>query len=233
MGAVFDTSPKKAKNLEGNEFDPTLINLNFDKYIFENKFIDIWANKYNFKDPVFKLVQKEEKYILDGFCVSKKEEFQNFISNYLLGQNLNFVKVLTKQIISNENGEEIMSKKIEKEINYIKTNKTQDRFKLKYLTIIGLSGAGKSCLINSLLFNGKEVAKEGCGYVITKNTTPYQSKTVPNLRLVDKRGMELCNRFGFDIDSVSKIRFIEQERQINDLNYMVHCIWYCITITHC
>ena len=64
------------------------------------------------------------------------------MTNYLLGQNLDFVNMLTKQIISNEGGQDEMKKKIKNEIENIKMNKTLKEFRLKYLTVMILGKIG-------------------------------------------------------------------------------------------
>ena len=73
-------------------------------------------------------------------------------------------------------------------------------FKLDYLTvmIIGQTGVGKSCLLNNLLYNREEKARECYGKKGTKELKPYQSKTVPYLRLVDTVGIELNPAFHVD-----------------------------------
>ena len=215
----------------GPKYDPAVINKNFENYIFENKFIDLLSNKYNLKDPVFKSVQKEERDILEKFYKTKKGEFQSNMTTYLMAQKIDFVNVLTKQIINNEGGRERMRLKIENQIEGIKMDSTLDKFKLKYLTImlIGQTGVGKSCLINNLLFGGKKVAKEKTGDIGTIDTNPYKSKTVPYLRLVDTRGIELPNAFNVNFVGDNATEFITEQLKSNNVNDMVHCIWYCIS----
>ena len=133
----------------------------FNSYISEDNFQDILDKKYNMNDPIFKSIREDEIKILKNFYISKKEAFDNDMTKYLNNQNLNFITMLTKQIISNEGGRDIFKQKIKKEIEYIYNN--EEESKINYLTImiLGKTGAGKSCLVNNILFKGKEVAKEG------------------------------------------------------------------------
>ena len=66
---------------------------------------------------------------------------------YLEKQNLNFIMILTRQIISNEGGREKLESSIKAEIQKISNNK--DSEKIEYLTvmIIGQTGTGKSTLV--------------------------------------------------------------------------------------
>ena len=99
-----------------NRYDEEYINANFYNFIFQDKFIDFIGGIYKLNDPIFKSFHKDEKDILENFYNSKKNELQNNIYTYLENQNLNFVNILTKQIISNENGTKILEEKIKNEI---------------------------------------------------------------------------------------------------------------------
>jgi len=58
--------------------------------------------------------------------------------------------------------------------------------------LVGKSGVGKSTLINGVLKLEKgEKAKTGTGQFITIKYEPYKSDSVPFLRLIDTRGIEL------------------------------------------
>ena len=117
-------------------------------------------------------------------------------------------------------------KKIENEIAIINDN--QKSFEINYLTImlLGVSGVGKTNLINKIL---NVNAATGDGSFITTQTTPYMSKVMPFLRLVDTRGIELNVNFGAQQLESEAIRFINEQYQTNDINNFVHCIWYCAT----
>ena len=106
-------------NLDSRSDEET-INRNFENYIFQDKFIDFIGNKFNINDPVFKSFHKDESDILEKFYKSKKNEFQNNMRTSLEKQNLNFVNLLTRGIISNEGGREILNDRIKNQIENIK-----------------------------------------------------------------------------------------------------------------
>lgn len=137
-----------------------VVNRNFSNFIFQDRFIDFVGDRYKLDDPIFKLFHKEERDILEKFYKSNKNEFQNNMETYLKNQNLNFVNALTKQIISIEGGRKKMNEKIKDEIDNIKMYRKL--FKLDYLTVMitGITGVGKSCLVNNLLYDGKEIEKK-------------------------------------------------------------------------
>ena len=167
--------------------------------------------------------------MLEKYYISQKREFQRQMTQYLQNQNINFVNLLTKQIIDNEGGRKILTGKIKNEIENIKMNK--EVINIEYLTILllGITGTGKSCLINNLLFNGKEVAKENRMDIGTKEIKPYQSKTVPYLRLVDSRGIELEKAHNINAIGIMANEFINEQFGTKNINNFVHCIWYCIS----
>ena len=167
--------------------------------------------------------------MLEKFYISQKKQFQMKMTEYLQKQNINFVNLLTKQIIDNEGGRKILNLKIKNEIENIKMNK--EIFNVNYLTVmlLGVTGTGKSCLINNLLFNGNEVAKENRLDIGTTEIKPYQSVTVPYLRLVDSRGIEFEQAYSVNAIGDSATEFIKEQFNSKDVNNFVHCIWYCIS----
>ena len=121
MGGKCDPDNKTHNNpkIESNKniiYDDETINKNFNKYIFQDDFIDFVDNKYKLNDPIFKVFHRNEREILEKFYKSKKNKYQNNMEIYLKKQNLNFVNSLTKQIILNEDGRKILKGKIKNEI---------------------------------------------------------------------------------------------------------------------
>ena len=177
-------------------------------------------------DPVFESIQKEEKKELIKVFNKGKFGFQNEILNYLNTQPIQFDQNLIFQIINYENGTQIYKNKMENRIS--KLRKDAKLFEINYLTILllGKSGVGKTTLINKILnVNGKT----GTGDFVTTATTPYQSKVMPYLRLVDTRGIEVSANFGAEQLRNEAFKFIGQQNQTNNYNNFVHCIWYCIS----
>ena len=220
------------KPSSGGKYDPKTIERNFNDYIFSDNIIDFLLQKYNLNDPVFKLVKNEENKMLTNFYKSKKDDFKTQMTSYLNGQNLNFVNLLTSQIISNENGTKIMKQKIRNQIEIIENDENNESFKISYLTvlILGQSGTGKSCLVNNILFDGKEVAKENAVDIgTTAMITPYKNpKKVPYLRLIDTRGIELADAWNVNAIGEGATTFIRDQLKKQNFNDFVHCIWYCV-----
>ena len=153
---------------------------------------------------------------------------------YLKNQNLNFVNLLTSQIITNENGTKLMKQKIKSEIENVE-NKEDAQFKISNLTvlILGQSGTGKSTLVNNILFDGKEVAKENAVDIgTTAFIAPYKNPKVPYLQLVDSRGIQLDNAWSINNIGDTVSNFIREKLAQTNFNDFVHCIWYCVKNQH-
>ena len=185
-----------------------------------------FEKKSTLNDPVFESIQKEEKIKLIKVLNKGKFGFKNEILNYFNSQPIQFDPNLILQIINYENGTQIYKSKIENSISNLR--KDNKLFKINYLTILilGKSGVGKTTLINKILnVNGKT----GDGNFVTTVTTPYQNQTMPYLRLVDTRGIELSANFGAEQLQNEAFRFISDQIKTNNYNNFVHCIWYCIS----
>ena len=218
------------QNYKGNKYNPEIINRNFNDYIFQDKILDFPLKKYDMNDPVFKSVKKEENKMLTNFYKSKKDDFQTQMTAYLNNQNLNFVNLLTSQIIINENGTKLMKQKIKSEIENVE-NKEDAQFKISNLTvlILGQAGTGKSTLVNNILFDGKEVAKENDVDIgTTAFIAPYKNPKVPYLQLVDSRGIQLDNAWSINNIGDTASNFIREKLAQTNFNDFVHCIWYCV-----
>ena len=126
-----------------NEYNPEIINQRFNEYISSDDLKDYLEKNYNLKDPVFQLIRENEIKMLKMFYNSKKEEFHTNMTLYLNGQNLNFIPMLTKQIISYEGGRETLELKIREQIQDIYNN--EDIHTIDHLTvmILGKIGTGK------------------------------------------------------------------------------------------
>ena len=222
------------QNYKGSKYNPEIIDRNFNDYIFQDKILDFPLKKYDMNDPVFKSVKKEENKMIINFYKSKKDDFKTQMTAYLINQNLNFVNLLTNQIIINENGTKLMKQKIKTEIENVE-NIENDQFKISNLTvlILGQSGTGKSTLVNNILFDGKQVAKENPVDIgTTAFIAPYKNPKVPYLQLVDSRGIQLDNAWSINNIGDTASNFIREKLGQTNFNDFVHCIWYCVNNQH-
>lgn len=226
-----DFKKKRIKDYLSDNYDLAEQTSKFNNFIFEDNIQDFLESKYNLNDPIFKLIRADEKKILEKFYLANKNDLQNNMASFLNGQSVNFITMLTKQIISYEGGRENIQQKIKDEIQEI-YNKEDDS-KINYLTvmIIGKTGVGKSCLVNNILFGGNEVAKEGVGKRVTLFRKTYHNKKVPYIRLVDNVGIELSDTFSVDAVGFDAKKIIEDQFAQNDVNNYIHCIWYCVDST--
>ena len=222
------------QNYQGDKYNPEIIDRNFNDYIFQDKILDFPLKKYDMNDPVFKSVKKEENKMLTNFYKSKKDDFKTRMTEYLSNQNLNFINLLTNQIIINENGTKLMKQKIKTEIENVE-NIENDQFKISNLTvlILGQSGTGKSTLVNNILFDGKIVAKENAVDIgTTAFIAPYKNPKVPYLQLVDSRGIQLDKAWSINNIGDTASDFIREKLGKTNFNDFVHCIWYCVSNQH-
>lgn len=136
---------------------------------------------------------------------------------------------MTKQILINEDGRNNFDSKIKKEINLLKQEK--NFLLIDYLTImiLGLTGVGKSTMVNFLLKLKKPDATEVNYWGIqTTEASIYKSDKVPFFHLIDTRGIELDQNYSITNVGIAADQFIYDQLKKNDINEVVHYIWYCI-----
>ena len=182
------------------------------------------------KDSTYNQLKNIEKEELIKYFDEKKTIFLKKIKNYFEKVEFHYLNDMVKELLSLENGKEIYKQRIKYQIDDI--NEIEDSFKINYLTVmlLGKSGVGKSTLINSFLkLSQKEKAKTGTGNFQTIDIKSYQSNSLPFLRLVDTRGIELNVKYGADAIKKDAENFIQNQMSSNNINNFVHCFWYCIT----
>ena len=227
------------KNNKNNQHNQTNISTTEDVnelyYQFTKKefSIETYLDIETPDDPAFNELKKQEKNVLlenlklkDNFI----KTFENAIKSKTIPLYNN--KDLVSEFIETEKGEDAFQTKIEQCIE--KIQKTKNDYQIKYLTVmlVGKSGVGKSTLINSVLQLEKgSKAKTGTGKFVTIKYTPYKNDSVPFLRLIDTRGIELNKNYGSEQVKEDAEEFIQKQKDTNDPNNFVQCIWYCFTGT--
>ena len=180
----------------------------------------------NIKDPVFELIQNEEKKEVINFFSKNKNNFMDKMFKYFSSQRMSISPNLASKVIDSENGYQIYHQKVDNLISILTQGKKH--FQIKYLTVmvLGKSGVGKTSLINKILNIN---APTGEGKFVTKETTPYISNAMPFLRLVDTRGIEIAQQFGIQKMEEEAVKFIDEQLKTGNYNNYVHCIWYCVS----
>ena len=229
------------QNINNNsKIDKNNFNLNssevqilYDEFIKTNYIIDNFYDVEDEKDTTYNLFKKEEKEILTKYLDTTKINFTNLFNSKLkranIPNNYSYQK-LVSEFIQTEDGESAFQYKIEECIKKIEKNPKD--YEIKYLTVmvLGMTGVGKSTLINEVLkLEGNKKAKAKTGPFVTVNYQEYESDSLEFLKLIDTRGIELNKNYGADEVQREATKFIEERKRTNDPNKFVQCIWYCIT----
>ena len=170
----------------------------------KKKFIEIELREINFLDLL------EEIFI---------EYYYEIKSNALKE-----IQNLFKTIFSKDTFSFLIQKKHIQNFNIIK-NEIHEIETLNYM-VVGLSGSGKSCLVNILL--KKNLAKEG--HSINSETqlfTRYISENVPGLTLYDTIGVETTN-INRNLEEIKKMIIKIFDGSLKDPKRSLHGILYCI-----
>lgn len=106
--------------------------------------------------------------------------------------------------------------------------KANDVFDTANIIIAGITGAGKSTLINAVF--GKDFAATGKGRPVTQEIREYRNDSVP-VRIWDSIGFEIGNDnngVSKTKASITKIKKTIEEQASKDQVDHIHAIWYCI-----
>jgi GTPase SAR1 family protein len=156
------------------------------------------------------------------FCKEDFNQYDDYFSYFNEG---------VRNITEIESKENLFPSRID---NYLKkSSKKLSEFEVNHLNVllVGPSGVGKSCLINSILeLDDDKKAETEIIKPTTKTFKMYESEKKPNIRLIDSRGIE---KGDYNIDSlVNEItKYIENQEINGNPDNFIHCIWYCITGT--
>ena len=138
---------------------------------------------------------------------------------------------LIDKINKTENFEIQFNERIKQTLDNLSTKMSKLNVEHLNILLIGPSGVGKSFLINTLLkLEGKNKAKTKNIKPTTKAFEKYESKKVPNIRLIDSRGLEKGN-YNTEVFVKEVIKYVEQQELKGNPDEFVHCIWYCVTGT--
>ena len=207
--------------IDENEKDNARRELNYERNIREENALNIFNERKNQLITSFsnKLVEDFSNNV--DFC---RQEMDKEYNNYILEIN----KYIDK-ISEIENKDNLYSSRIAHSIE--KLAQKFGKFEVNHLNIllIGPSGVGKSCLINSILkLENEKMAKSEMTKPTTKTFNVYESNKIPNLRLIDSRGIEKGN---YDVKTFVKeiTNYIEAQQLNGNPDNFIHCIWYCTT----
>lgn len=110
---------------------------------------------------------------------------------------------------------------LEKDLN---SRLNADDFPVANIMVAGITGTGKSTLINAVF--GAEMAATGSGRPVTEHIAEYKNGDIP-IHIWDTVGLEID--FKKTRESIKSIKStIASKAESNDQYDRVHAIWYCI-----
>ena len=220
---IMSLDNSNRNNEENNYFKSELRELKNERMLKEENSL----NSFNMRKNEF-LSSFSNKLTEDfsnnmDFC---KQEMEKEYENY----NFELNKYIEK-ILDIENKENIYNERVKHSLENLA--QTMGKFEVNHLNIllVGPSGVGKSCLINSILkLENENQAKSGMIKPTTKSFNIYESNKISNIRLIDSRGIEKGN---YDIKAFVKeiTNYVESQQLKGNPDNFIHCIWYCITGT--
>ena len=196
-------------------------------------FYDLTQNKPNIR----KNLEIEDQSEFNAFSFQLTNDFTkniDFCKEELNEQYNNYISYLNEyigKILEVENEENLFSSRIDNSIE--KSSKKMSELEVKHLNIllVGPSGVGKSCLINSILkLDEDKMAEAEIIKPTTKTFNIYESEKRKNIHLIDSRGIE---KGDYNVEAfVNEItKYIEKQELNGNPDNFIHCIWYCITGT--
>jgi len=101
-------------------------------------------------------------------------------------------------------------------------NKCTNACRRPNILVAGITGAGKSSLINAIF--GEEVAKSGAGMPVTQHFQKFEPKDKPVV-IFDSKGLEWKEHKSFIQDTGE---FFKSLREKQDVSEHIHIVWYVI-----
>ena len=125
-----------------------------------------------------------------------------------------------------ENNTIFSFEQMEEAINQMSDKLNKRREKMGHINIVvaGKTGVGKSTLINKIF--GEELTRTGTGKPVTEGIKEISKEGYP-LRIYDTVGLEL----GKTEQNQSRngiINLIKEKNKTQDVDQMIHCVWYCV-----
>ena len=237
-------------------FKEQYIKINYKQYLYLNfnfsKVINIFAqlseyqglNKYfpqNGNDDIYMILIEKIKQNLINYYSSKvndfifniKQTYENKLINYTANRDQideHIFNYIDYSSIDEKIKNIILREKKSFFINKIEKKVKNEKNMINYITIIivGKTGVGKSKITNAIF---KEyIAEEGMIKPITMQNTVYKpTRKNPIFQIIDTVGIELSEERGFDKIFANAENSFKTQIDSNNLNDMLHCIWYCVT----
>ena len=212
------------------------------RYIWDH----LWCGKTTievydlYKYKTNKIIDEQTNLIKNDFITSEDFCKKNINSYIYSSNNSNISNYLSLKlskfyddIFHNENIEKNilpnLIKKYENNFKKVNYNKNNIKNKNSHLNIllIGPTGTGKSELINDI-FNAT-LTETSTGESVTKYFEIYNHESLPNITLIDSRGIELSNEFNSEIFLANVVNYIKEKEKNQNISEIIHCIWYCKT----
>jgi hypothetical protein len=155
------------------------------------------------------------------------DEFFNKLDNISIEKFQTFIGKIFSEKKINQN----IDKNIMNFISFLLQQGDKKVTKLNVI-ILGMTGIGKSTLINSVLeLNNNQrapIESHRYGEPVTQETRKYLSQAVPYLGLIDTRGTEINRDYNIDTVLNKTIEYIDDSLKSNNPDNFIHCIWYCV-----